>query len=82
MHLTVRCVYTLWHQNRGLKWVQGPQSGFMTSQGTQVSRKLDCQTTDLWRIVVSGEEQGGWRQESDIPVFKKTRKLYSSNNEL
>lgn len=75
MHLTVRCVYTLWHQNRGLKWVQGPESGFMTSQGTQVSRKLDCQTTDLWRIIVSGGGTGRLKAGKWYPSFQKDKKV-------
>ena len=68
-------MYTLWHQNRGLKWVQGPQSGLMTSQGTQVSRKLDCQTTDLWRIVVSGGGTGRLKAGKWYPSFQKDKKV-------
>lgn len=53
----------------------------MTSQGTDISRKLNCQTTDLWRIMGSERGTEDWRHKSDILIFTKTRKLYFWNSE-
>lgn len=47
----------------------------MTSQGAEISRKLNCQTTGLWRVMGSERGTGGLKTKKRCPDFHKDKEV-------